>query len=508
MNICIICNTELVAKQTIVCSNDCKSEYQRQAPRKQIDNTISFKCKLTGKLFKQSAKLSGALSKYSKNVLGKLYDESDWELIDTPIIQTEKWNCPLCDWSTVDINNNSGWIGAHLKKTHSLEIHEFCDQFPQYKELWTMYWIRRDRKIELLNEDSKITCEICGEGLKKITNTHLQKHGITTDQYREQFGTQKLSSITTRKKLQKLYHNNEKLLDATFTSNGQGEINDYIKSLGFETRIRRKNFVELDIFIESKSIAIEYNGLYWHSELHSGKSNTYHLDKTEYCEKNGIHLIHVFEDEWRDSQELIKSRLNNILGINQNKIFARKCEIKVVTNKEKSKFLNDNHLQGNDNSSIRIGLYHENKLVSIMTFRKPLVSMGHKNTSNNTIELSRFCSELNTNVIGGANKLFKYFTSNYPEYSNIITYADRRWTSTNSNTLYDTLGFARIGISKPNYWYMKRHKERLSRFNYTKHKILANFPTADPNLSEWENMRKLNFDRIWDCGTIKYKFEK
>lgn len=508
MNNCIECNIELSIKQLKFCSVNCKANYQRSNIKPKLDNSVSFKCKLTGKLFKHSAKQSGSLVKYSKNVLGKLYDSEDWELIDTPIIEKENWNCPLCEWSTVDINNNSGWIGTHLKKTHSLEIHEFCDQFPRYKELWTMYWIHKAREDELLNADSKIICEICGEGLKKITNTHLQKHGITTDEYREQFNTQKLSSITTRKKLQTLYHNNEKLLDTTFTSNGQSEINDYIKSLGFETRLRRKNFVELDIFIESKNIAIEYNGLYWHSELHGDKSSTYHLNKTEYCEKNGIHLIHIFEDEWRDSRDLIKSRLNNILGVNQNRIFARKCEIKVVVNKEKSKFLEGNHLQGSDNSSIRIGLYHENKLVSIMTFRKPLVSMGHKNTSTNTIELSRFCSTLNTNVIGGANKLFKYFITNYPEYNNIITYADRRWASTNSNTLYDTLGFTRIGMSKPNYWYMKRHKDRVSRFNYTKHKILVNFPTADPNLSEWENMRKLNFDRIWDCGTIKYKFEK
>ena len=164
--------------------------------------------------------------------------------------------------------------------------------------------------------------------------------------------------------------------------------------------------LELDIYIPSHNVAIEFDGLYWHSELH--KPSNYHLNKTELCEKQGIQLIHIFEDEWLYKQDIVKSRLKNILGLTHNKIYARKCLIREISAKESKEFLIDNHIQGNVNSSIKLGLYYNDELVSIMTFGGLRKSMGSK-SKEGSYELLRFCNKLDTTVIGGANKLLKHF---------------------------------------------------------------------------------------------------
>ena len=90
---------------------------------------------------------------------------------------------------------------------------------------------------------------------------------------------------------------------------------------------------EIDIYIPEIKLGIEFNGLYWHSE-EGGKDSKYHLNKTELCESNGIKLIHIFEDEWLYKKNIVKSRLKNILGLTENKIYARKCEIKEISSRD------------------------------------------------------------------------------------------------------------------------------------------------------------------------------
>lgn len=502
---CLLCNKLLRANQKKFCSVRCKNS--SQLGRVEIDKTKLYRCKLTGKTVSLGAKLSGYLSKYSRTILQKEYDSNDWEIIDNIVVDVPELNCPICKtWKTKDINNKSGCFTVHLLKEHELSIDDFCMKYPRFKNLWVTHWIKQKYNDELTIPDNNIKCLECGKLLKKITCSHLKTHNMSNSQYSDKYGIPNLSSLNTRKKLQVLYANNENLLNTNWDSKGQIELQEFINELGFETVIRRKDHVELDIFIPDKNVAIEYNGLYWHSEFHGKKNKLYHLHKTEYCERNGIHLIHIFEDEWHNKNSIIKSRIKNILGINTERIYARQCSIQLVPGSIKNDFLDVNHIQGHDNSSYSIGLFYKSELVSLMTFRNPLISMGHKKTNSDVIELSRFCSKLNTTVIGAADKLFKYFLKNNIEYNTVISYADRRWTTTIKESVYDKLGFVTVGKSTPNYWYMKRHKIRLSRFNYTKNSILTKFPTASPELTEWENMLKLGYDRIWDCGTLKYKY--
>ena len=163
---------------------------------------------------------------------------------------------------------------------------------------------------------------------------------------------------------------------------------------------------ELDIYIPFLNLAFEFNGIYWHSEVYKDKN--YHLDKTLLCKENDIQLIHIWEDDWRDKQDIVKSMILNKLG-KSNKIYARKCLIKEVRdNKVVKDFLNNNHMQGFVGSKIKIGLYYNDELVSLMTLGSLRISLGQKSDAN-SYELLRFCNKLNTSVIGGASKLFKYF---------------------------------------------------------------------------------------------------
>jgi hypothetical protein len=253
--------------------------------------------------------------------------------------------------------------------------------------------------------------------------------------------------------------------------------------------------LELDIYIPSKSIAIELNGLYWHSEIY--KDNNYHLNKTNQCELKSIKLIHVFEDEWLYKKNIVKSRIKNILGLTTNKVYGRKTNIKEVSSKESKEFLINNHIQGNINSSIRLGLYLDDKLMSLMTFGNLRKSMG-ENSVNGNYELFRFCNKLDTIVIGGADKLLKYFIKKYLP-TKIVSYADRRWSQGN---LYEKLGFKFIHNSKPSYYYIIENN-REYRFKYRKDVLIKE--GYDKNKSEHQIMLDRKIYRIYDCGSKRYE---
>jgi hypothetical protein len=275
---------------------------------------------------------------------------------------------------------------------------------------------------------------------------------------------------------------------------------NYKKEIITNNRKLVKGF-EIDIYIPDLNVAIEFNGLLWHSES-KGKLKNYHLYKTEECEKQNIQLIHIFEDEWKYKQSIVKSRLLNILKITPNKIYARKCIIKEISSADKNTFLKENHIQGEDKSKIKLGLYHNDELISIMTFGKLRKVTGNNHIENH-FELIRFCNKINTNVVGGFSKLFKYFIATYKP-KQIISYADRRWSI---GDVYEKNNFVFSHNSSPNYWYMKYYNYREHRFKYNKHSLSKILPIFDPNLSEWENMKINKYDRIWDCGSKKYIFE-
>ena len=204
--------------------------------------------------------------------------------------------------------------------------------------------------------------------------------------------------------------------------------------------------LEADMYIPEKKLAIEFDGLYWHSDEVLSK-RCYHLMKTEACEKQGIQLVHIFENEWMCCREIVKSRLRDLLGVHDRTVYARKCEVREVDSKASKQFQDDNHIQGTVNASVRLGLYYDDKLVSLMTFGKCRFDKKHE------WELLRFCSKCGYHIPGAASKLLKHFEKAYKPKS-LVSYADRRWSQ---GKLYRALGFKLDHVSPPNYWYFKTY---------------------------------------------------
>jgi hypothetical protein len=270
------------------------------------------------------------------------------------------------------------------------------------------------------------------------------------------------------------------------------EVSDFCKQY-FPNLIEHDRIIldgfELDIYIPEINLAIECDGLYWHSEL-NGKNPFHHSKKTEACTKKGIHLIHIFEDEWYNKQDIIESILLAKMGKIENKIYARKCEIKEIKHSEASVFLLENHLQGPINGR-SLGLIYLGELVSLITVGKPRFSKKY-----NT-EILRFCNKKNTLVVGGLGKLIKRVNGQ------IITYNDLRYSIGRG---YQSVGFELVSRTTPGFFYVKNNA-RFSRLQFQKHKLPKILENFDSNMTEWENMQLNGYDRIWDCGNLVFKKE-
>lgn len=299
-----------------------------------------------------------------------------------------------------------------------------------------------------------------------------------------------------------------------YKSQSEQELLNFVRSLFTDENkvLENENNIiesgELDIFIPDKNFAIEFDGLYWHSEK-NGRGRKYHLKKTRECEEKNIQLVHVFENEWLFKQSIVKRRLKHLLGKNNQKVvYARKCHIKEIDYQQKNDFLNKHHLQGEDRSSVKLGLFTSSeRLVSVMTFSKRRVALGGDPSKNNReYELSRFCSG-NYRVLGSAGKLFKHFIRNW-DVEKVLSYADRRWTTVNDHTVYDALGFSLAGKTKPNYWYFDNSLNMWHRYNFRKSVLSKKLSIYNPDLTEWENMKTNGYNRIWDCGNLKYKWSQ
>lgn len=280
-------------------------------------------------------------------------------------------------------------------------------------------------------------------------------------------------------------------------SYAETQIVEWIRSLGFKVEEKNRTICggyEIDILIDSKKLAIEFNGLYWHSEKYKDKN--YHLNKTLLCKESGIDLIHIWEDDWELRGEIIKSIISNRLGVTDRRLYARDCVVKECDNQTTSEFLNKNHIQGYNKFSKSLGLYLGGELVSLMTF-------GFRSTNGKReYELIRFCNKISTLVIGSASKIFSHFMRNNPDIDTIISYADR---SLFSGKLYKELGFDYIRHSGPNYWWVVNGVRR-HRFSFNKKKLVSR--GYDPLKTEVQIMTELGHFRIWGSGQDRWVWSK
>jgi hypothetical protein len=253
---------------------------------------------------------------------------------------------------------------------------------------------------------------------------------------------------------------------------------------------------ELDLYIPSKNLAIEYHGLAHHStrpvfdQKDLFKYKNLHIKKYKLCKDQNVKLIQIFEDEWRDKRLIVESMLKYQLSDALYKIHARKCQIKELTSAEASKFQNETHISGFSMAKLYLGLYYNEELVSCISFRKT----WNKAYGENVIEIARFSSKLNTQVIGGFQKLLKHAIPLLKSQgiARILTYADCRF---GSGDVYKISGFTHLGHTGPNYFYEKGGI-RENRFKHRK-------DNSKPG-TEFSQNAENGWYQIYDAGSEIY----
>lgn len=278
------------------------------------------------------------------------------------------------------------------------------------------------------------------------------------------------------------------------TSKPEVEIKEWLASIGEEAHKRRFNRCEFDLVIEKHKIAIEYNGLYWHSEsmlsYRTPHPSRYHFNKMKVAEKMGYRLITIFEDEWLNKKKQVKGFILAVLK-KGSKIGARNCSISKISLNDADKFLDDNHIQGsNGGRVVAFGLYNKNLLVGVMT-------LGRHPRNSKDIVLDRLCFLDGVAVVGGASKLFieikKWAVTQ--NYKKIISWSDNRWTVGN---VYAHLDFKCESELSPDYSYIKRNKR------YSKQSLKKNIEEKKLSLSEKGLRLSQGYVRIWDCGKKRW----
>ena len=368
--------------------------------------------------------------------------------------------CKKCGYKEM-IKKQTPTIEQFINKAQ--HVHQNSDGSPKYDYSKTNY-INSNYYV-------KITCPIHGD-FEQLPTNHIKGSGCPT-----------CGNIIPQ------------------VSKAENDLREFIKSLNIDIVTNYRNICskEIDIYIPSKKIGIEYNGLYWHSELHREKD--YHLQKTIECENKGVQLIHIFEDEWLEKRLIVQSRISQLLGLTKYRLYARKCKLRVLNIQEERTFFNNNHLQGFVGSSVCYGLTYtlNNKeyIVAAMSFGPLRKNLG-STQQDSVYEMYRFACMKNFSIVGGASKLFKHFLKRINP-KQVISYADRRWSTGN---LYKQLGFEFSNYTQPSYFYVDG-KERKNRFAMRKDILVSKYD-CPTDKSEHDFCYDIGLYRIYDCGNLKF----
>lgn len=266
---------------------------------------------------------------------------------------------------------------------------------------------------------------------------------------------------------------------ATTKSSPENEIIETLKPLECKQSYKKLlNGKEIDIYIPSLKLGIEYNGLLWHSEAY-GRDKNYHLNKLEECENKGVKLIQIFEDEWIKHKESCKNTLKLLCGLveNFNKVDINKCKIDVINNKEEIReFLKENDINSYPRFSVGIGAYYNDDLIYVMLFLK----------RKNVWILNRCTPKINYLCFGLEKSIFDFFTQQY-QPTEIDVFVDRRWIGDFSNNTFTKMGLHLDSYLPPQcYFYNTNMRFKRFKKNIFKHSDILT--------------------KIWDCGFIKFKW--
>lgn len=247
---------------------------------------------------------------------------------------------------------------------------------------------------------------------------------------------------------------------------------------------------EVDIYVPSRRIAIEFNGLYWHDEQHVDKNQ--HYDKYEACRSHGVQLLQIWEDDWNDRREIVQHMVASKLGLlHQTRVFARKCDVIEQSYSSASEFLDGNHLQGAISGTHYLSLVYHDAIVAMMVL---------SNDKKGNLLISRYATSCG--VPGGFTRLMKEAERRYHP-KGFITFSDNM---VSDGSLYSSTGFSIMGIVAPDYYYtdssgsIRRHK-----FLYRKARFKSN-PNLlfEEGLTERELADLNDLHRVYDAGKVKW----
>lgn len=301
---------------------------------------------------------------------------------------------------------------------------------------------------EIKNKIGLKTSKVWNEKYKRY---YKENHDLDIISYKDSIYNIKCNKCNSEYEIHKFLLANRILLNTEIctscnvlrdgSSGYENELKSYIKSIYSGEIIENSRSIinpyELDIYLPEIGIAIEFNGLYWHSDKY--KSNNYHLIKYEMCLLNEIELIQVWEDDWLYKNNIVKSILNKKIN-NRFDIDSSLCDLRMVNNKLASDFLSKNHLKGVSKSKINIGLFYKNEIISIMSFNR---------TRGDKYILTRYCNKLNFNINGASLKLLSYFKENI-NFEELVVYHDKSLGFCN----YEELGFKKIIDGRPEFSYI------------------------------------------------------
>jgi hypothetical protein len=247
-----------------------------------------------------------------------------------------------------------------------------------------------------------------------------------------------------------------KCFPANKTSTGEQELFDFVKTLWSDAENRNRKVIqpkEIDIFIPSRNVGIEYNGLHWHAD---DRSSTTLKTKWELCRGKGVRLIQIFEDEWLNRRYVVEDLIRAVLGLRDVRN-ARDLTVKVIEKNAAKEFLENWHISGYTRSTNHYGAFDDDTLVAVLTTSK-------SRFDTNDVEIVRFASSCH--IRGGFKKMFNHVIRE-EQPSSVISYADLRFGTGNT---YVDAGFEDRGVTTPDYWWFK-YGERLPRYRTQKQNL-------------------------------------
>ena len=277
----------------------------------------------------------------------------------------------------------------------------------------------------------------------------------------------------------------------------QDEVQSYLESLGAKCRKNARDVVstELDIAIDDRKFAVEYHGLYFHSDVY-GLPWDYHHRKWQECTAAGWRLVQIFSDEWLHRREQVESRLASMLGVGLKSIGARKLEVRPITREVGEPWFDAYHIQGKAPMwGAGYGLWQNDVLVAAIVLR-PLVK------DSGDWELTRFAVRSGVRVAGGFSKLVQAFV-NAEKPKKIVTFSDNRWSQ---GDVYKASGWKLDGEVRPSYWYIKGATDyrRIHKSNFRRDAIEKKLGPILEGETEAQAMKRFGYHRVWDAGLQRW----